>query len=226
MVLFQSDELERMQGAVHTLDVVGTWMPVLTVLIGAAGVFLAYRRRRALAKTALGAALACLIVAIGLVVARRYYLDHLPPQVQSEAAAAAIFDQLLHFLRITLRTVVVLGVIVALGAYLVGPGGGARSVRATSERTADSAARWADTHGIHTGRVGTWTGDYRGWLTIGVLLLLALLFALWNHPTVLTVLLLVLILLAALALIALVAATGRRTQAAKPSAPAGPAAGR
>ncbi|MCX5357949.1 hypothetical protein OG864_04400 [Streptomyces sp. NBC_00124] len=226
MVLFQSDKLERMQGAVHALDVVGTWMPVLTVFIGAAGVFLAYRRRRALAKTALGAAFACLIVAIGLVVARRYYLDHLPPQVQSEAAAAAIFDQLLHFLRITLRTVVVLGVIVALGAYLVGPGGGARSVRATSERTADSAARWAETHGIHTGRVGTWTADYRRWLTIGVLLLLALLFALWNHPTVLTVLLLVLILLAALALIALVAATGRRTQAARPSAPAGPAVGR
>ncbi|MFE6071251.1 hypothetical protein [Streptomyces sp. NPDC056525] len=70
MVLFQSDKLERMQGAAHALDVLGTWMPVLTVLIAAAGVLLAYRRRRALAKTALGAALACLIVAIGLVIAR------------------------------------------------------------------------------------------------------------------------------------------------------------
>ncbi|MFD3658349.1 hypothetical protein [Streptomyces sp. NPDC058620] len=226
MVLFQSDKLERMQGAAHALDVLGTWMPVLTVLIAAAGVLLAFRRRRALAKTALGAALACLIVAIGLVVARRYYLDHLPPQVQSEAAAAAIFDHLLHFLRITLRTVIVLGVIVALGAYFVGPGGWARAVRSASERTADSAARWADTHGIHTGRVGTWTADYRRWLTIGVLLVLALLFALWNHPTALTVLLLVLVLLAALALIALVAATGRRTQTAGPPAPAGQEAGR
>ncbi|MFC9243113.1 hypothetical protein ACFT7S_03410 [Streptomyces sp. NPDC057136] len=226
MVLFQSDKLERMQGAAHALDVLGTWMPVLTVLIAAAGVLLAFRRRRALAKTALGAALACLIVAIGLVVARRYYLDHLPPQVQSEAAAAAVFDHLLHFLRVTLRTVIVLGVIVALGAYLVGPGGLARAVRATSERTADSAARWADTHGIHTGRAGTWTADYRRWLTIGVLLVLALLFALWNHPTALTVLLLVLVFLAVLALIALVAATGRRTQAAGPPAPAGHEAGR
>ncbi len=226
MVLFQSDKLERMQGAANALDTLGNWMPVLTVLIAAAGVVLAYRRRRALAKTALGAALACLIVAVGLVVARRYYLDHLPPQVQSEAAAAAIFDQLLHFLRITLRTVIVLGVVVALGAYLVGPGRGARAVRATSERTADSAARWADTHGIHTGRVGTWTADYRRWLTIGVLLVLALLFALWNHPTVLTILLLVLIFLAVLALIALLAATGRRTQAAGPPAPADPEPGR
>ncbi|MFD3924951.1 hypothetical protein [Streptomyces sp. NPDC058614] len=223
MVLLQSDQLKRMQGAAHALDVVGTWMPVLTVILGAAGVFLAHRRRRALVKTALGAAVAALIVAIGLVVARRYYLDHLPPQVQSEAAAAAIFDHLLHFLRVTLRTVIVLGVVVALGAYLVGPGRLPRAVRATSERTADSAARWADTHDIHTGRVGTWTADNRRWLTIGVLLVLALLFALWNHPTVLTVLFLVLIFLMLLAVIALVAASGRRAQSASPaSADLGP----
>ncbi|MFF4500005.1 hypothetical protein [Streptomyces sp. NPDC001401] len=214
MVLFKSDQLKRAQGAAHALDVIGTWLPVLTVLLAAAGVLLAHRRRRALMKTALGAAAAALIVAIGLVVARRYYLDHLPPQVQSEAAAAAVFDHLLHFLRVTLRTVIVLGVVVALGAYFVGPGRGARAVRGTSERTADSVARWADTHDIRTGRVGTWTADNRRWLTIGVLLVLALLFALWNHPTVLTVLLLVLIFLAVLALIALVAATGRRTRAA------------
>ncbi|WP_345571863.1 hypothetical protein [Streptomyces plumbiresistens] len=199
---------------------------MLTVILGAAGVLLAHRRRRALAKTALGAAIACLIVAIVLVVARRYYLDHLPPQVQSEAAAAAIFDHLLHFLRVTLRTVIVLGVVVALGAYLVGPGRMARGVRAASERTADSAARWADTHDVHTGRVGTWTADHRRWLTIGILLVLALLFALWNHPTVLTVLLLVLVLLVVLALIALVAATGRRTRTAGHPAPAEPGSGR
>ncbi|MFG2334375.1 hypothetical protein ACGFMM_32905 [Streptomyces sp. NPDC048604] len=222
MVLFQSDKLERMQSAAHALDVVGNWLPVLTVVIAAAGVLLAYRRRRALAKTALGAAFACLIVAIGLVVARRYYLDHLPPQVQSEAAAAAIFDQLLRFLRVSLRTVIVLGVVVALGAYLVGPGRWPRAVRSTSDRTADSVARWADTHGVHTGRVGTWTADYRRWLTIGVLLVLALLFALWNYPTVLTILLLVLIFLAVLAVIALLAATGRRTQATAPQEPAAP----
>ncbi|MFE0137886.1 hypothetical protein ACFWY6_40950 [Streptomyces sp. NPDC059037] len=222
MVLIQSDKLKSVQSAGHALDVAGTWLPALTVVIGAAGVFLAYRRRRALAKTALGAAVACLIVAIVLVVARRYYLDHLPPQVQSEAAAAAIFDHLLHFLRVTLRTVIVLGVIIALGAYFVGPGRGAHAVRSASERTADSAARWADTHHIRTGRAGTWTAKNRRWVTIGALLLLALVFALWNHPTVLTVLLLVLILLAVLALIALLAATGRRTLAAGSPAPAGP----
>ncbi|WP_405540279.1 hypothetical protein OG787_50785 [Streptomyces sp. NBC_00075] len=216
MVLFTSGKLERMRGAAHALDVVGTWMPATTVLVATAGVLLAHRRRRALARAALGAVTACLIVAVGLAVARRYYLDHLPPRVLSEAAAAAVFDHLLHFVRATLRTVIVLGVVVAVGACAVGPGRGARALRAASERTADSAARWADAHDMHAGRVGTWTADHRHRLTVGVLLAVALLFALWNHPTVLTVLLLVLVLLAVLALIALVAAIGRRTQAGEP----------
>lgn len=210
VVLFKSEELDQFQDAAHALDVAGYWMPVITVLLGAAGVLLAHRRRRALAKAALGAALGCLIVAIALVVARRYYLDHLPPSVLSEPAAAAVFDTLLRFLKATLRTVIVLGVIVALGAYLVGPGRLPRAVRGRAEHGADSTARWANAHGVTTGRAGTWTEANRKWLTIGALLVITLVFALWNDPTTLTVLVLVIILLAALAVIALLAADGRR----------------
>ncbi|MGW6565884.1 hypothetical protein [Streptomyces sp. NPDC054975] len=212
MVLFQSDQLEKARGAARALDTVGNWLPVITVVIGAAGVLLARRRRRALMKTALGAAFACLLLVIGLVVARRYYLDHLPSQVQSEAAAAAIFDHLLHFLRVALRTAIVLGVVIALGAYFTGPGRLARATRAAADRSADSAAQWWGRLGLHTGPAGAWTQAHRRWLTLGIVLLVAVLFALWNHPTVITVLLLVLILLAVLAVIALLAADGRRSE--------------
>ncbi|MFJ9809569.1 hypothetical protein ACIRTB_15205 [Streptomyces sp. NPDC101158] len=222
MVLFQSDELKRVQGAAHALDVLGNWLPIFTVVLAAGGVLLAHRRRRALAKTALGAAFACLVVAIVLVIARRYYLDHLPPAVQSKDAAAAIFDILVRFLRVALRTAIVLGIVIALGAYFIGPGRLPRATRSTAERGADSAAGWWGGHGIDTGPVGTWTEAHRKWLTLGTLLLVALLFALWNHPTVLTVLLLVLILLAVLAVIALLAADGRRR--ARPDGTSGGAA--
>ncbi|MFD3537664.1 hypothetical protein [Streptomyces sp. NPDC058664] len=212
MVLFQSDKLEKIRDLAHLLDVVGNWLPILTVVLGAIGVVLARRRRRALVTTMLGAAAACLVLAIGLVIARSYYLDHLPAQVQSPDAAAAIFDTLLRFLRVSIRTAIVLGILVALGAYLSGAGRLPRAVRGAADRTADSAARWGGAHGVHTGKVGTWVNTYRRWLTIGVLLVLALVFAFWNHPTVLTVLLLVLILLAVLAVIALLAASGRNTK--------------
>ncbi|MFZ3467818.1 hypothetical protein ACODT4_01895 [Streptomyces sp. 2.9] len=209
MVLFHSDKLEKIRGAVHLLDVAGNWLPVLTVVLGAVGVVLARRRRRALVATALGAAAACLVFAVGLAVVRHYYLDHLPAQVQSPAAAAAVFDTLVRFLRVSIRTALVLGVFVALGAYLSGAGRLPRAVRGRAERAADSAARLGSAHGLHTGRVGTWVEARRRPLTLGVLLVLALVFALWNRPTVLTVLLLVLILLAVLAVLSLLAAGGR-----------------
>ncbi|MER6350354.1 hypothetical protein ABT186_00460 [Streptomyces sp. NPDC001634] len=221
MVLFHSDDLAKLRKGTRLLDAVGNWLPVFVVLIGACGVLLAHSRRRALARTALGAAFACLVVAIGLVVARHYYLDHLPPQVQSRAAASAVFDTLLRFLRVSLRTAIVLGVVIALGVYLIGPGRLPVVVRGTSERTADSAAVWAYAHQIRTGRAGTWTQANRRWITLAALLIVALVFALWNHPTVLTVLLLVLILLAVLALVALLAASGRATLGAE-GPPQGP----
>ncbi|MFJ8622685.1 hypothetical protein ACIRD3_07540 [Kitasatospora sp. NPDC093550] len=231
LVLFQSDKLAKIRGAAHALDVVGNWLPVLTVLLGAAGVLLARRRRRALVTTALCAAGACLLVAIALVIARHYYLDHLPPAVQSPAAAAAVFDTLLRFLRVSLRTAIVLGVVVALGAYLSGAGRLPRAVRGRADHAADSVAGWSDAHGVRTGRVGTWTEAHRRALMIVALLVIALVFALWNHPTVLTVLLLVLVLLALLAVLALLAASGRvatgsppeATEAARPGPPAPPA---
>ncbi|MCX4973686.1 hypothetical protein [Streptomyces sp. NBC_00620] len=104
---------------------------------------------------------------------------------------------------------------VAIGAYLSGTGRLPRAVRGTAERTADSVARWGGAHGVRTGKAGTWVDAHRRWLTIGVLLVLALVFALWNHPTVLTVLLLVLILLAVLAVLALLAADGRKAEPAE-----------
>ena len=209
LVLIKSDQLSKIRKGAHALDVVGNWFPLLVVLIGAAGVFLARRRRRALARTALGAAFACLVVAIVLVVARRYYLDHLPPQVQSDAAAAAVFDTLLHFLKVSLRTTIVLGIVIALGAYLIGPGRLPVAIRSTSERTADSAATWAYAHQVRTGKFGVWVQTYRRWIALAALLIVALVFALWNHPTVLTIVLLCLVLLAVLALLALLAAGGR-----------------
>ncbi|NEA61813.1 hypothetical protein [Streptomyces sp. SID12488] len=211
MVLFQSDQLAKIREGARLLDVIGNWLPVLVVATGTAGVLLARWRRRALARTALGAAFACLVVAVVLAVARRYYLDHLPPQVQSAAAAAAVFDTLLRFLRAGLRTAIVLGVVIALGAYLVGPGRLPLAARGASERAADSAARWAYAHQARTGRVGIWAEAHRRWIALAALLTVALLFALWNRPTAPTVLLLVIALLTALALLALLAATGRAT---------------
>ncbi|CAG6395836.1 hypothetical protein NMG29_24170 [Streptomyces cocklensis] len=219
LVLLDSDQLGKIRKLAHALDVLGNWLPLLTVVVGAAGVLLAHRRRRALARAALGAAFASLVVAIVLAVFRGYYLDHLPATVQSHDAAAAVYDTLIHFLRVSLVTAIVLGIVIALGAYLVGPGRLPVAVRGTSERTSDSIALWAYRNRIRTGRTGVWTDRHRRWITLAVLLVIAAAFAFWNHPTALTIFFLLLVLLVLLALIALLAASGRAARDA--GSPAG-----
>ncbi|WP_234354506.1 hypothetical protein [Streptomyces sp. NRRL WC-3618] len=54
--------------------------------------------------------------------------------------------------------------------------------------------------------MGAWAQAQRRWIALASLLIMALVFALWNHPTVLTIMLLVVILLV---LLALLAASGR-----------------
>lgn len=170
------------------------------------------------------AAAACLILAIGLVIARRYYLDHLPEQVQSPAAAAAVFDTLVRFLRVSIRTAIVLGIVVALGAYLSGSRGRRAGYGARRNAPRTPPPGGAPPTACTPGGPATRVEANRRWITTGVLLVIALVFALWNHPTVLTVLLLVLILLAVLAVLALLAAAWPPEH--EDGAPGGPVARR
>ena len=119
--LFASADVHKAQTGYRLLNAVGNWLPVLTVLIAAGGVLLAARRRRALVTAALGVAVGMLLLGVGLAAARHVYLAHLPDGVSSPAAAA-IFDQLVFFLRHTIRAVGVLGVGIGLGAYFGGHG--------------------------------------------------------------------------------------------------------
>ncbi|WP_217206151.1 hypothetical protein [Streptomyces sp. AC550_RSS872] len=95
---------------------------------------------------------ACLVVVIALVVVRRFHLDHLPAAVQSDVAAAAVFDTLLRFPRQALVTTIVLGLVVAHSAPVWparADGREIRTGRGVCERARPSGSRVAA-----RGRVG------------------------------------------------------------------------
>lgn len=75
-------------------------------------------------------------------------------QVQSPAAAAAVFDTLLHFLRVSLLTALVLG---HRGdrRLSIRCGPPATSRARNTERTADSAAYRGGIHEVHARRAGS-----------------------------------------------------------------------
>ncbi|MCW7942542.1 membrane protein [Streptomyces hygroscopicus] len=203
--LLKTDKLQKAQDAMRLLDVVGTWLPVVTIVLAALAVWAAPAHRVALMSAAIGTGTMMIVLLIGLAVLRRVYLDSVPPSALPPDAAAVVFDTLVRFLRQSARTILVIAVITALAGYVYGPGRGARAVRSGAARGTGAVGRALARSVLRTGGTGRWLEAYRGWTTGVVIAAGALVLALWNYPTpaavalVLGIVVLVLVILGILA---------------------------
>lgn len=213
-----SHDIGRARTYLRLLQVAGNWLPVIAVLLVAAGVLLAVRRRRALVAGALGIAATTLLLGIALAVFRPFYLDALPAGV-SRPAAGAVYDTLTRFLRTTVRTVVTLGVVVALAAWLTGPGRYASAVRRLWHAGLGAARGTAGRLGLRTGPVGPLARRHRRWLTWVLVAAAVLALLLWNRPTGWVVVGLTLTLLLALAVLDFLAAQDNTPKQQTPQPP-------
>ncbi|WP_329554131.1 hypothetical protein [Streptomyces sp. NBC_00696] len=226
ITLLKSDDLDTYKTYFRLLQLAGTWLPLVAVVLVAAGVLLAGRRRRALVTGALGVAATTALLGLGLRIFRTVYLDALPAGV-SPPAAGAVYDALTRFLHTTVRNVVALGLVIALAAWLTGPGRRAGLVRRLWTSGIGAVRSVADGAGLRTGPVGPFVRRYRmwiGWVLVGGALLAYLL---WSYPTGWVVVGLALALLFALAVVEFLAAEpGEPAQTADGPGPGpGPASG-
>jgi hypothetical protein len=199
--VFQSDSITRARSAFNLLNTLGVWLPVIVLILIVLGVYVARDHRRALVGAGLGVALGMLVLALGLAIFRSIYLNGVPADVLPHDAAAVLYDTIVRFLRAGLRTVLVLGLVVAAGAFLTG-----QSV--TAVRTRESLARaigWlqggAEQAGLRTGPVGGWVHRHKRALRIGAVVAASLALVFWSRPTGKVVIGLALALLVALAII-------------------------
>jgi hypothetical protein len=222
VTLFETEKLGQAQDAMRVLDVVGTWLPVLTVVLAALAVWTAPAHRVMLMVTATGVGVMMVLLLVALAVVRRVYLDAVPPATLPTDAAAAIFDTFMRFLRDSARTLLVVAVITALAAYLYGPGRAARGVRTLARRGTTATGRSLHRAGVHTDSTGRWLDDHRSWTTGVVIGAGALALVLWNHPTVGAVALVLGVVLAVLAVVAVLAAAAGPEPAAAAGEPGRP----
>ncbi|MET7828775.1 hypothetical protein ABZT23_29390 [Streptomyces sp. NPDC005386] len=174
-----SDSIGKAKKLYRLLQIVGFWLPVLTLVLAAGGVLLAIRRRRALVTAALAVAAGAAVLGIALWIFRGIYLDGLPSGV-SQPAAGSVFDTLVRFLRTTVRMVITLGIVVALAAWLTGSGRAATRVLA-AWRGGIGAVRNAV--GFDLGPVGVWVHRAKTWLNWTVVAVAAVTLLIWNYPT-------------------------------------------
>ncbi|WEO96315.1 hypothetical protein A6P39_021040 [Streptomyces sp. FXJ1.172] len=221
ITLVRSDEIGRVRTYVRLLQIAGNWLPVLGVVLIAAGVLLSVRRRRALVAGCLGAAVAAGVLGIGLRVFRVIYLDALPASV-SQDAAGAVYDTLTQFLHIMVRMVVALGVVIALAAWLSGPGPRAGLVRRLWATGIGAVRGTADHAGLRTGPVGPFVRRYRTWITWTLVAVALVVYLLWSYPTGWVVVGLALCLLFLLAVLEFLAAGGAPDEPRPPATTATP----
>jgi hypothetical protein len=209
-VLFQSADVTRAQRAFNLLNTLGVWLPVLAIVLLVLGVYVARDHRRALVGAGVGVAVSMVVLALGLTVFRSIYLDAVPAAVLPHDAAAVLYDTIVRFLRLGLRTILVLGLVVAAGAFLTGPS--VTAVR-TRQGIGDAIGWLSGRAGVSTGPVGAWVEANKKALRIGAVTLAALALVFWGRPTGKVVLGLTLALLVVLAIIEFLGRPSRPAEA-------------
>jgi hypothetical protein len=181
-VIFQSDDLTKAQGAFSLLDDIATWLPVFGLLLIVIAVFVARDRRRAL--LAAGLALAASMILLGAILnlLRPIYLDALPADT-STAAAGAVYDTLVGFIRTALRAVLVVSLVIAVVAWLWAPTGAGAAARRGLGRGVGALRSGRARAGLRTGAFGEALANYRNAVRVGVIGLAALIYLLKDHPT-------------------------------------------
>jgi len=202
--LFSAKYLVKAQTGYRVLNNLKIVLPIAALLLLAAGVYVARNHRRALVAAGLGLATSMFVLAALLLIFRGIYLNSVPNSKLPADAAAALFDTLVRFIRDGLRTLLVIGLVVAAAAFLTGS-----SVSAVRTRAAfSSGLRWlrerAELVGLRTGPVGQWTYAHRRALRIGATSSAVLVFVFWGWPTASVVTVIAVLLLIALGLIELI----------------------
>ncbi len=203
-VLVQSDELKSAQTATDLLQKGAIVLPIVTLLLFAAAIAISRHRRKTVLHAGLGLAVGMFVILIAFNVGRAFYLDAV--KAANHDAAAAVYDQVLNFLRLSARTGVVIGILIAIGAWLAGPSSAAIRLR--------SMVRGGEDRQLATEGFPGWVARSRTGIRIAIIALGAIVLFLWNHPKPVTVLV-----VALLVVIGIVVAEVLARGSSAPSAP-------
>ncbi|GLP65850.1 hypothetical protein TUSST3_24700 [Streptomyces sp. TUS-ST3] len=198
-VVFASKDIGEIRSYVRVLEILGGWLPLITLLVAAAGVYVAFNRRHALIGAALAVFLAMLVLGIGLTVARDVYLNHLPAGA-SQSAAGAVYDALVKFLRAGVRALAAVALFTALAAFLAGPSRIAVVTRTGCRRGIGALREVTTSAGLRLGAVGRFVHRFKHWIGVAILVVAAVVLFTWTYPTTAVVVWTAVIVLAAFAI--------------------------
>jgi len=140
-VLLESRTLANAQSSLRLLDLLRWVLPVLALVLLAAGVLLAPSRRRGLLVGASMVVVSLVLLLLSIQLARALYLDDLESALLVPQVGQVLFDTVSMPLRLWVRSAAVLFLVIAIGAWVAGPSSAAAAVRSVPGRLAGATRR-------------------------------------------------------------------------------------
>jgi hypothetical protein len=194
LVLFKSDELTKIQGGVDLLDTLAYWLPIVMLVMLIVAIVISPNRRRTVLRAAIGIAIGMALLLVIFNVARSFYLD---AGFKNRDAAGAAYDQVLSFLRLSARSALAVAVVVAVGAWVAGPGRLATRIREGVKRLSSGG----ESATIEQSGVGHFVNRYKTPLRVAVIVIALLILILMSRVSPLTVLIIALVVVLGLVII-------------------------
>lgn len=197
LVLFQSEDLTKVQGAVSLLDDVALWLPILMLVLLIAAIAISPNRRRTVLRAAIWIGVGMALVLVLFNVGRHFYLDAVTGAGADKDAAEVAYDQILSFLRLSARTALAVAIVVAIGAWLAGPGKTATRIRGAVKGLAEGDADAT----VETTALSRFVARYKMPLRVFVIAIALLVLVVMNQVTPLTVLIIAIVVVLVLVLL-------------------------
>lgn len=183
ITLFQSPELVQAARAINILDRLAPFLVGLSIATALAAIAVSPRgrRRRTTISVGIAVAVAMALLALALAIGRSIYLSMLPPGTLSPDAAQSLIDTLVVPLRTSLRLVFVVGLLVAIVAFLGGQSRPAVQLRRGIAHVGDLVSGKAG-----GGTVKPWQlslARYRRILEAAIVGVAVLVLIFWEEPT-------------------------------------------
>jgi hypothetical protein len=209
IVLFQSQALANAQAGVELLNTLSWVLLVVALACYGGSILLLGDGRRGFLRVGVGLATGGLLLGVMLATGRGLYLDAAVDLGGDRTVQSIVFDHVFASLRNALRTVVALGLVIGVVAWVLGPSRPATWVRSLFASGLGKGAQGAGAIGVGDQAALRWLGR-RERIVQGIVLALAgALFLFWTQPTPRVVLGVAIVTVLLLAVVSVLARAGR-----------------
>ena len=185
IAIINTEGLSEARQYVSILDTLSWVLPVLGVLaLICSALIVPPRRRRATIRASLVLVAACVLTLVLLAIARSLYLDAATGPNVSDGTASAVFDILVRNLRYGVITLGVVGIIIAVVAYFVGPSAPAKAARRFADKGIAGARNKAGDLGLPPNPLEEFVGAHKRGLELGIAAVAVLALVIWDRPTI------------------------------------------